>query len=144
MVTNINYLSEEFTNDGDKLVTYITEAEMNLEFLPVFKALSALDSFKKMLKNKNCFINDSGNIQFVVKATARRNDTDEWNLTIGKHIAQDRAQLKAVKKIKSIVNYIWSYYENALEYACLDICDKCNSTIDNMSAHIEDLVHNPR
>ena len=72
------------------------------------KTLPNVDIFSRMWRRRLPYIDRGGT--FTVKAIAKCNKEDTFNETIGKKLAESRANLKAFKIAAKFYDVIYSYY----------------------------------
>lgn len=108
MKTNILYKQKIFFPVGDGTIVCSLSAELCLDSYPEIRMLLGSDKMKKMIREKHLTLTADGNFAMTAVGVAKFNPSDEkMDKSIGKHIAEDRATEKIIKKACKIFDYIY-------------------------------------
>lgn len=144
MTTNINYTNKRFATEGN-VVTCTLDATLNLNSFPALRAALHTKMGNKMLNEKHCTETTDHNIRFTTSAVAKFNSADEkFEEKVGRHIAEDRATEKAMKKVLSIYAWFSTHYIECAEREAGKRVYKMLLLIQKMEKHNEDAKHNPK
>lgn len=90
-------------NPEKKIIICIMQCRIDYD-----KTLPKVDIYSRMWRQRLPYIGREGT--FTVKAIAKCNKEDAFNETIGKKLAESRANLKAFKIATKFYDVIYSYY----------------------------------
>lgn len=143
----IRFDNPSFDISEDKIqVTCFLRVELLTDKVPIYKNCLTDEIIKKELSIRNFRVNNSGNIDFLVKSKAKLNiktDKGKFDAEIGKTLSLDRAQLKAIKKIKQLNFYLYSAIYKQLENQASTLDRITKSRIDNLENHVIEFAKNP-
>lgn len=143
----IRFDNPSFDISEDKIqVTCFLRVELLTDKVPIYKNCLTDEIIKKELSIRNFRVNNSDNIDFLVKSKAKLNiktDKGKFDAEIGKTLSLDRAQLKAIKKIKQLNFYLYSAIYKQLENQASTLDRITKSRIDNLENHVIEFAKNP-
>ena len=123
--------SSYYIDETNKVVVCTLQCDVQFE-----KHKAYLYIFDSMYKKKLPYIKCGS---FEVKAKARCNASDTFNVETGKRIAESRAKAKAFRTAKKLWNEIVKSLKNAAK-SCEDTALACNIALDNELKHVKDLT----
>lgn len=102
-INKINYI----INPEKKIIICIMQC-----YIDYHKTLPKRDVYSYMWRKRLPYIDHKGD--FTVKAIAKCSKEDTFNKTIGKKLAESRANLKAFKIAAKFYDAIYSYYNGCI------------------------------
>lgn len=119
-------------DEKNKVVVCIMECDLQMHKHPAWCWFTQ-DFWKRGMPNV------SWDGKFIVRAKARCNGTDTFNVETGKRIAESRAKAKAFKTGFKVWRIVANKF-NELANSCMSWAQACYTTMGHEHIHIEELT----